>query len=288
MTCTSTCQARAGIRRGTARAGRDRVLLTRVRHHRGAAAVLGRAGHPGRRSSQGGERSRRPDDRRGPALPARVLHPVTVPGGLAGGAVPVDRPERAAAGRAARRGRRARPRHGGAAPAAASWPRRSGWPRSGRVPLLLLDSYVEDNEPELREVTDRLYGGGQRAPAPAGAAARHRRRSGGQGLLLDHRPPRARGLPHQRGPCGFPGPGADPRATPARASASTRRWRPAARARCSPPTPRCRPASTGSRVSCWARSSAATSGCGAAGASGCSRSARRPIRAAIPACSTWP
>ncbi|MGH3155047.1 MAG: alpha-glucan family phosphorylase, partial [Streptosporangiaceae bacterium] len=30
----------------------------------------------------------------------------------------------------------------------------------GRVPLLLLDSYVEDNEPGLREVTDRLYGGG--------------------------------------------------------------------------------------------------------------------------------
>ena len=30
----------------------------------------------------------------------------------------------------------------------------------GRVPLLLLDSYVEDNDPTLREVTDRLYGGG--------------------------------------------------------------------------------------------------------------------------------
>jgi starch phosphorylase len=30
----------------------------------------------------------------------------------------------------------------------------------GRVPLLLLDSYVEDNEPDLHEVTDRLYGGG--------------------------------------------------------------------------------------------------------------------------------
>jgi glycogen phosphorylase len=30
----------------------------------------------------------------------------------------------------------------------------------GRVPLLLLDSYVEDNDPVLREVTDRLYGGG--------------------------------------------------------------------------------------------------------------------------------
>ena len=29
----------------------------------------------------------------------------------------------------------------------------------GRVPLLLLDSYVPENEPALREVTDRLYGG---------------------------------------------------------------------------------------------------------------------------------
>ena len=30
----------------------------------------------------------------------------------------------------------------------------------GRVPLLLLDSDVEENDPALREVTDRLYGGG--------------------------------------------------------------------------------------------------------------------------------
>ena len=30
----------------------------------------------------------------------------------------------------------------------------------GRVPLLLLDSYVEENEADLPEVTDRLYGGG--------------------------------------------------------------------------------------------------------------------------------
>ena len=30
----------------------------------------------------------------------------------------------------------------------------------GRVPLLLLDSYVEENDPALHEVTDRLYGGG--------------------------------------------------------------------------------------------------------------------------------
>ena len=32
--------------------------------------------------------------------------------------------------------------------------------RVGRIPLLLLDSYVEENEPALHEVTDRLYGGG--------------------------------------------------------------------------------------------------------------------------------
>jgi starch phosphorylase len=30
----------------------------------------------------------------------------------------------------------------------------------GRIPLLLLDSYTEENEADLREVTDRLYGGG--------------------------------------------------------------------------------------------------------------------------------
>ncbi|HLK00886.1 MAG TPA: alpha-glucan family phosphorylase, partial [Streptosporangiaceae bacterium] len=32
--------------------------------------------------------------------------------------------------------------------------------RVGRIPLLLLDSYVEENEAGLHEVTDRLYGGG--------------------------------------------------------------------------------------------------------------------------------
>lgn len=32
--------------------------------------------------------------------------------------------------------------------------------RVGRVPLLMLDSDVEDNDAAAREVTDRLYGGG--------------------------------------------------------------------------------------------------------------------------------
>ena len=44
---------------------------------------------------------------------------------------------------------------GGAALAAQVW-----IAQIGRVPLLLLDSYVEENDPALREVTDRLYGGG--------------------------------------------------------------------------------------------------------------------------------
>jgi glycogen phosphorylase len=44
---------------------------------------------------------------------------------------------------------------GGATVAAQVW-----IAKIGRVPLLLLDSYVEENDPSLREVTDRLYGGG--------------------------------------------------------------------------------------------------------------------------------
>jgi glycogen phosphorylase len=44
---------------------------------------------------------------------------------------------------------------GGAAVAAQVW-----IAKIGRIPLLLLDSYVEENDQSLREVTDRLYGGG--------------------------------------------------------------------------------------------------------------------------------
>jgi starch phosphorylase len=45
--------------------------------------------------------------------------------------------------------------------AGGAWLRAQIWVAEiGRVPLLLLDSQVQDNEPELREITDRLYGGG--------------------------------------------------------------------------------------------------------------------------------
>src|SRR5215831_15315913 len=66
----------------------------------------------------------------------------------------------------------------------------------GRVPLLLLDSYVEENDPGLREVTDRLYGGG----------SEHRLR---QELLLG-----MGGVRAVRAYCeltGLPRPGTDPR-----------------------------------------------------------------------------
>ena len=63
-----------------------------------------------------------------------------------------------------------------------------------------------------------------RAPAAPGAAARRRRRPRPARLRPHHRRPRARGLPHQRGPRRLPRPRADPRA-------HRRRGRPAARLR---------------------------------------------------------
>ena len=123
----------------------------------------------------------------------------------------------------------------------------------GRVPLLLLDSDIEENRQHYRDVTDRLYGGN----------SEHRLRQelllgvGGVRALRAYSritgAPGARGLPHQRGPRRLPRHRAHPRAhrrpTTARASTSTPRSRSRAPAPSSPPTRRCRPASTGSRAS---------------------------------------
>ncbi len=87
------------------RAGVDRLLLARVRHHRGPAAVLRRPRHPRRRPPQVGQRPRRADRRRRPALPVRVLQAVAHPRRLAARGLPGARPRRAAA-RAPARGRR--------------------------------------------------------------------------------------------------------------------------------------------------------------------------------------
>ena len=86
----------------------------------------------------------------------------------------------------------------------------------------------------------------ERAPAPAGAAAGDRGSAGGAGVLRADRPSAAGGLPHQRGPCRLPRPGADPRVRAGRAELRRGDRGVPGRARCSPRTPRWRPASTGS------------------------------------------
>ena len=70
----------------------------------------------------------------------------------------------------------------------------------GRVPLLLLDSDVEQNSGYEREVTDRLYGGGTDHRLAQEVLLGHRRRPRHPRLLRDHRRGGPRGVPPQRGP----------------------------------------------------------------------------------------
>ena len=74
----------------------------------------------------------------------------------------------------------------------------------GRVPLLLLDSDVPENEHELRSVTDRLYGGDQEHRMQARDPGRHRRGAGDPRVHRHRRAARARGVPHERGARRFP------------------------------------------------------------------------------------
>ena len=176
----------------------DRVLLARVRHHRGAAAVLRRARHPGRRPSEGGQRPRRAADRRRPAVPARLLHPVAVDRGLAGRALSGLRPERAAALAAARRQRLARP--GERRARGRRHADRAGLDRRGRPGAAAAARLVRGGERPRPARGDRpAVRRRHRSPAAAGAAARRRRRARRPGLLRADRPPLARGVPHQRG-----------------------------------------------------------------------------------------
>ena len=80
--------------------------------------------------------------------------------GVAAGALPDHRPRRAADPRAARERRLAPLRISIALPGGQELLARIWVAQVGRVPLLLLDSDVEQNSGPLREVTDRLYGGG--------------------------------------------------------------------------------------------------------------------------------
>ena len=157
----------------------------------------------------------------------------------------------------------------------------------GRVPLLLLDSYVEENEPALREVTDRLYGGG----------GDHRLR---QELLLGvggvravrafcaltrHAEPEV--FHTNEGHAGFLGVErireyAEQGLTFEEAIELCRAGR------CSPRTRRCRPGSTGSAATWWSGTSAGRPPTRRCLPTGCWPWARRPSPAATRPCSTWP
>ena len=169
------------------RTGRGGLLLARVRHHRRAAAVLRRPGHPGRRSSQVGQRPRRAADRRGAAVPARLLRPVAVRRRLAGRALPGRRPERAAARAAARLQRRrgARDRRP-AGRAAAGGPDLGGpgGPDPAAAARFLCRAERARPARGHRPAVRRR----QRPPAAPGAAARHRRDAGRPRVLLADRP----------------------------------------------------------------------------------------------------
>ena len=89
-------------------ARRDRLLLAGVRPQRGAAPVLGRARHPGRRPPQGRQRPRRPDRRHRALLPQRLLPPGAHGERRPAGGVRRARPRAAAHDACPRRRRRAR------------------------------------------------------------------------------------------------------------------------------------------------------------------------------------
>ena len=147
--------------RARTRPTRDRLLLARVRHHRGPAAVLRRPRHPGRRPPQGGQRPGRPAHRRRPALPRRLLPPVAVARRLAAGDYPVLDPRRAAAAACCARPTATAPQVSIALPGGRDAARAgSGRPRSAGCRCCCSTPTSRRTPTHLREVTDRLYGGG--------------------------------------------------------------------------------------------------------------------------------
>ena len=137
-----------------------RVLLRRVRAAPVAADLRRRPRRARRRSLQGSERPRRADRRRRVHVSAGLLPPARLAGRLAAGSL---RAARLDAG--ADRGARAR------STASRAWSSCRSATRTvlvqvwevqlGRVRLLLLDTDLPQNSPWDRELSARLYGGGQ-------------------------------------------------------------------------------------------------------------------------------
>ena len=191
-----------------------RLLLPRVRHLRGPAAVLRRPRRAGRRPPQGGLRPGRPARRRRAVLRPRLLPPEPQPRRLAAGALPRARPVHD--GHPAVR-RRPGHRRAGRRDAASA---RSGGPTSAGRRCTCSTPTSRTTPPHLRQVTDRLYGGD----------TEHRLQQeivlgiGGVRALQAARPRRP-GVPHQRGPRRLPRPRAHPPAGAAGPSRSPRRSR---------------------------------------------------------------
>ena len=145
-------------------------------------------------------------------LPARLLPAVDLRRGLAAGDLPGARPRRPADLAAARGRRVARRRSRSTCPADRRCSRGSGWPSVGRVPLLMLDTDVEDNPDHYAasptgSTAAAASTGCARSCCSASAACA---RCAPTAALTGH--PAARRVPHQRGPRRLPRHRADPRA----------------------------------------------------------------------------
>ncbi len=233
-------------------ARRHRLLLTRVRHHLGAAAVQRRPRHPRRGPPQGRQRPRRAADRRRAALPARLLPAEPVPRGLAAGALPGPRPQLAARHPAARGRRhpgRGRPR---SSPAAAPSPPGSGRPRSaGSRCCCSTPTSRATSPPSATSPT-----GSTAAAASTGCSRRCCWASAGCGPYAPTAgspatPPPRSSTPTRATPASSAWSASE--SCPTTASTSTRPWRPSAPGPCSPPTPPSPPASTASTATWSAR-----------------------------------
>ncbi|MCO5595375.1 hypothetical protein L7F22_049417 [Adiantum nelumboides] len=150
------------VRRGRRRrqAVCRRLLLDGVRRLGGAAQLLRRSRRARRRPPQGRLGPGRPADRRRAAVPVGLLPPVPVARRLAARALPGARPAGTAAAAAHRRVRRAGARRG----------RDAGGPHAARAdlagggragPAAAARLRHRGERPDLRGVTDRLYGGDQ-------------------------------------------------------------------------------------------------------------------------------
>ena len=194
--CSATSTAPRGSRPASGtRAAVGRVLLARVRHRRGAPAVLRRPRRARRRPPEGGARPRRAARRRRPVLPPRLLPPGARRRRLAAGALP----RRSTRTRWRCTAVRRRPGHASTSPATPL--HAQVWRADvGRIPLTCSTPTSTRTRPTLRRVTDRLYGGDTEHRLPPGDPARHRRRARPATALGIEHP----GVPHQRGPRRLP------------------------------------------------------------------------------------